>query len=105
MLFYFLTSIVFIAEIIITVALVLHLLKLDKSFIEYNNFLKETKSDIKDIMLETKKFSEQLIKLAPVFVDKIKSIISNVLMSQIKSILGGLTFWLVKKEVEKHVQQ
>ena len=103
MLFYFLISIVFIAEIIITFAIVLHLIKLDNIFIEFNNFAQETKPDIKDIMQEAKKLSEQLVKLAPAFTEKIKSIITNTIMSQLKSVLGGLTFWLVKKEVEKHV--
>ena len=103
MLFYFLISIVFIAEIIITFAIVLHLIKLDNRIIEFNNFAQEAKPDIKDIMQEAKKLSEQLVKLAPAFTEKIKSIIVNTIISQLKSVLGGLTFWLVKKEVEKHV--
>lgn len=103
MLFYFLISIVFIAEIVITVAIILHLLKLDKSLIKYNSFIKELKPDIKDIMQTAKKISEQLVELAPIIVNSIKSTITNIIMSQIKNILAGLTFWIVKKEVEKHV--
>ncbi len=104
MLINFLISIVFIAEIIITLTIIINLVKLDKRIIEFNDFVEDAKPDIKDIMKELEKLSEQLIELAPVFRDKIKSTVTNIIMSQLKSLLGGLTFWIVKKEVEKHVQ-
>ena len=103
MLFYFLISIVFMAELIIAISLIICLFKLSAKFSEYNSFLDQAKPSIKELMITVRKISEQLTELAPMFVKQIKSIISNIIMGQIKSTLGALTFWLVKKEVEKHV--
>lgn len=103
MLFYFLTTIVFIAELIIAFAIVLNLLKFDKTLMKYNFFLDETKPLIKDMVQTTRKLSEECLKLAPKFVEKIKLFALNMLKKQLTSLVGGITFWLVKKEVEKHV--
>ena len=103
MLFYFLISIVFIAELIIAFTIIIGLLNFDKSINLYNSFIEQAKPDIKDIMLSCRKLSEQLIKLAPIAVNKIKAFITNLILGQLKSALGALTFWMVKKEVEKHV--
>ena len=103
MLFYFLISIVFIAELIIAISLIICLFKLSIKFSEYNSFLDQAKPSIKELMITIRKISEQFTKLAPMIANKIKSIISNIIMGQIKSAIGALTFWLVKKEVEKHV--
>ena len=102
MLFYFLISIVFIAEIIIAFTIIMHIIKLDKKLIEYNKFIDEVKPLIKDIMETTRKLSEEFSKLAPKFVDMIKNVAVDFVRGQLKSLLGALTFWLVKKEVEKH---
>jgi len=103
MLFYFLISIVFIAEIVIAFATVTGLFKLNKVVNEYNSFIKETQPLIKDIMVTSRKLSEQFAELAPIIVKKIKSTLTNIIAGQLKSALGAITFWLVKKEVEKHV--
>lgn len=103
MLFYFLISIVFIAELIIAISLILCLLKLSVKFSEYNSLLDQAKPSIKELMITVRKISEQLTELAPMFVKQIKSIITDIVMGQVKSAIGALTFWLVKKEVEKHV--
>ena len=103
MLFYFLISIVFVAEIIIALAIILGLFKFDKKLVEYNNFVDEIKPLVKDIMETTRKLSEEFSKLAPKIADKIKSFALNFVKDQLKSLVGALTFWLVKVEVEKHV--
>ena len=103
MLFYFLISIVFIAELIITIAIVIGLIKFDKQLIGYNAFLDETKPLLKDILETARKLSEEYLKLVPKIVEKINIFLLNILKDQIKTAVGALTFWLVKKEVEKHV--
>ena len=103
MLFHFFISIVFIAELIITFAIIINLVKFDKKVIEYNSFIDSLKPSIKDLMVTVRKISEQFVELAPICEKKIKSAIVNMFIGQLKNGLGALTFWLVKKEVEKHV--
>ena len=103
MLFYFLISIVFIAELIITFAIIFNIAKIDKMLVEYNKFVDEVKPLVKDIMETMRKLSEEFSKLAPKLVDMIKNAAFDIVRGQLKSLIGALTFWLVKKEVEKHV--
>ena len=101
MIFYFLISIVFIAELIIAFALILNLMKLDKTFIKYNELIDCAKSSIKELLITIRKISEQLVEFAPMIVENIKLALTNIIIGQVKNALGALTFWLVKKEVEK----
>lgn len=103
MVFYFLIGIVFIAEIIIAAAIVINLIKIDKVFYLYNQLLEEIKPEIKDILSIARKISEQVLELAPIIVEKIKSVFINIIKDQLKSVLAGLTFFAVKKEVEKRI--
>ena len=103
MIFYFLISIVFIAEIIIALALILSLVKVDKLFINFNEFLSDVKPELKELLRTVRQISEKIAEAAPLIVKKVKSIVYNMIMGQIKSIVGGLTFFLVKTEVEKHI--
>ena len=103
MIFYFFITIVFIAELIIAVTLILHLKKWSKFFCEWNNFLDEAKPKISDIMLALRKISEQMYELAPIIVKNIKKSFTNLLINQLKNLIAGITFWAVKKEVEKRL--
>ncbi len=103
MIFYFLITIVFIAELIITFALILNLIKLDKVFIKYNELVESVKPSMKELLITVRKISEQLVEFAPIVAEKAKSILTNLIMGHVKNALGALTFWLVKKEVEKHM--
>ncbi len=103
MVFYFLISIVFIAEVIIALFVITNLVKLDKILNSANIFLEEVKPKIKDIMQIVRKLSEQMIELAPIVRGKIKSVINKMVIDQLKSLLAGLTFWIVKTEVEKRI--
>ena len=103
MVFYFLISIVFIAELIIGLTLLVYLFKADKMVLKYNELVEETRPSIKEVMILVRKISKQLVELAPMITTKIKSLLIDILMGQLKSMLGALTFYLVKKEVEKHV--
>lgn len=104
MVFYILTSIVFIAELIIAGTILIYLFKTSKLLNEYNSLLTELKPKIKDLLNTCTKISEQLVELAPIFVEKIKSFFMNIIIGQFKNALAGLTFWLVKTEVEKHAK-
>ena len=103
MLFYFLTIIVFIAEIIIATAIVFYLIKFDKVINKYNVFIVETKPLIKDMAQTIRELSERYLEMMPKIVDKLKLLVANIIKDQLKGFVGTLTFWLVKKEVEKHV--
>ena len=105
MVFYILISVVFIAELIIVAAILTGLFKFNKTIKEYNFFIEELNPKISDLLKTFTQISEQMVKLAPIFVDKIKSVFTNIIMNQLKSTLGALIFWAVKKEVEKHVTQ
>ena len=103
MLFYFLIFIVFISEIIIMSAIMIYLLKLDKKLNIYNQFIDEVKPLLKDMMRTVRELSEEFVKFAPKVVEKIKFLVFDFVQGQLKNLAGALTFWLVKKEVEKHV--
>ena len=103
MIFKILISIVFIAELIIASSLLIFLIKFDKKINEYNDFIDDVKPSIKGLMILIRKISKQLIEFAPIIVNNLKSFILNLFIGQIKSALGALTFWLVKKEVERHI--
>ena len=103
MVFYILTFIVFIAELIIGMTLLIYLIKLSRKLREYNSLLENIKPNLKDLLKTVTKISEQMIKFAPLFAEQMKSLLMNIIVSQIKNSLGALTFWLVRKEVEKHV--
>ena len=103
MIFYFLISIVFIAEVIIGLTVFMYLVKADKMILKYNDIVDETKPSIKSLMIIIRKISKQLVELAPMVANQIKTFFANLLIGQLKSLLGTLTFVLVKKEVEKRV--
>lgn len=104
MVFYILISIVFIAELIITYAILSSLYKVNKSLVEYNSLISELKPKIGELFKIGTKISEQMIELAPIVVENIRSMVMNMIIGQLKSALAGLTFWLVKTEVEKHAK-
>ena len=104
MVFYILTAVVFIAELVIAIAIMLHLLRLDKMFCEYGSLIKELQPKIKEIMELCTKISEQMLEFAPIIVNNIKSTVLGIILGQIKNLVTGLTFWIVKREVQKHFE-
>ena len=79
------------------------MIKADKEVLKYNAIIEEVKPSIKEVMILARKISGQLVELTPTIATKLKSIAVDIIMGQLKSALGAITFWLVKKEVEKHV--
>lgn len=102
MVYTFLISIVFIAEIIIAVTIIKGLLYLDKLILEWNSTVIETQSGIKDIAILAKKISEQYKILATDFVEKTKKNSEDMILKQISKILISvlaikLNFKFIKK--------
>ena len=101
MIFYFLIGIVFIAELIIAGAILAVLLKLNKKFKETNIFIEEAKPKIKDITEICFKISEQLVELAPIWVEKIKITVINFALQNIKSVLAWFGIWAIRQYLNK----
>ena len=97
MIFYFLITIVFIAEIIITAAILIHLAKWSKTFEDLNGFLDEAKPKLKYISKIGLKISEQLTELAPIWVDNLKTAFWKQILNTLKGVLAGSLLWKLKK--------
>ena len=72
MVYTFLISIVFIAELIIVITVFQNLLRLDKKVNEFNEIVTESRNSITDISVLTRKISEQWVVLSKDFVDKMR---------------------------------
>ena len=94
MLYTFLISIVFIAEVIIGLTLIIYLLKLDKAVLSLNETISEIKPGIREISVLSKNISEQLVELTNRFVKRIK-------YEQEEMILRGLSKLLISLLVVK----
>lgn len=102
MVYTILISIVFIAELIITITIIQNLLRLDKAVLEFNNTITEIQPGIRDVSELARKISEQWQILAEDFVKKTKrnseDIMSKYLSKIFMSILiVNLNFKIVKK--------
>lgn len=102
MIFTFLISIVFIAELIIAIALLKILFNLDKKVLEINLKLVNSKDSINEVCILARKISVQLKILSQDFVDKIKDKSENILLKNLSKILISvvllnLNFKVVKK--------
>ena len=102
MVYTFLISVVFIAELIITITIIQNLLRLDKVILELCETLAETRSGIKDVSELIRKISEQWKILAQEFIDKAKQNSEEIALKQLSKILlsllvVNLNFKLIKK--------
>ena len=93
MLYTFLISIVFIAELIIVVSLILALLRLDRVLISLNQTIDEAKPGVKDIGELVRKISEQWVELSEEWVDKIKEKEEDLALRQLNKILIAILLW------------
>lgn len=90
MLFTILISIVFIAEVIIAVALIRAILRLDKAIYEVNDTVVLAQDGIKDISELVHKISEQMVDLANDYVNRIKRYQEEAVMKQLSKALIAL---------------
>ena len=72
MIFTIFISIVFIAELIITFAIIFNLIKLSKKINNLNNIIAELKSSIKDVCELIRKISEQYVEFSIDAIEKFK---------------------------------
>ncbi len=87
MVYTILISIVFIAEIIITITILQNLIKLDKVVLDYSETVKQANPLIKDVANLSKKVSEQIIELAEHFVYKLKKDQEDIFLRFLSKIL------------------
>lgn len=87
MLYTFLISIVFIAEIIITIALLKILVSIDRKVCYINETIVAAKSSIVDISELMHKISEQIKLFAEDFVDKYKTYSEDLILRTLSKIL------------------
>ena len=102
MVYTILISIVFIAELIITITIIQNLLRLDKAILEFNNTITEIRPGIKDVSELSRKISEQWQILAEDFVEKTKRNSEDIMLKHLSKILMSililnLNFKIVKK--------
>ena len=90
MVYTFLISVVFIAELIIAITIIQNLLRLDNVVLELDNKLSSKKLDIKEISELMRKISEQWKILAQDFVDKTKRDAEEILLRNLSKMLVGL---------------
>ena len=99
MVFYVLISVVFIAELVIAWAVISHFIKWGKTFREVSNFLEEARPQIKSIIETNRKISEQLVELAPIWVDNVKNAFTNFALKNIKSLLVSSLCFVIGKKI------
>ena len=97
MIFTFLISIVFIAEIIITVALIRALINFDKKVCELNETVILLKPQLSEVSELARLVSGQLVELSKKFVDDFKRNNENVLLRNFSKALLGL--FLIKTNI------
>lgn len=98
MVFYFLITIVFIAELIIAGTILINLFKWSKIFNATNEFLTEVNPKIKEIMEIGEKISEQMVELAPVIVEKMKIFSLKFIADNLKGFLAGILLISLKRK-------
>ena len=98
MLFTILISIVFIAEVIIAVALIRAILRFDKAICEVNDTVVLAQGGIKDISELAHKISEQMVDLADDYVNRIKRYQEEAAMMQLSKAL--ITLVLLRANIK-----
>lgn len=105
MVYTFLISVVFIAELIIMVAILQNLVKLDKSILDLNDTLTTTKPGIKDVSMLLRKISEQWVILSQDFVDRARENGEEILIKQISKLLMGILVLNLNFKIVKRIRK
>ena len=105
MVYTFLISVVFIAELIIMVAILQNLIKLDKSILDLNDTLTTTKPGIKDVSMLLRKISEQWVILSQDFVDRARENGEEILIKQISKLLMGILVLNLNFKIVKRIRK
>ena len=105
MLFIFLITIVFIAELIITVAVITTLIKLDKKLKRADTFLEKAAPNIKAVCELIRGISEQIAELTPEWVEKFRETRDKIILKQLESLMAGILFWSINIKVIKRIRK
>lgn len=93
MIFTFLITIVFIAEIIIAISVILNLLRLDKAVLNLSETIEVINPEVKEICTLGRKISSQLKELSKRFSEKVKDEREKFLTDKLVSVLLGALVW------------
>ena len=105
MLYTFLITIVFIAEIIITLTVIIALLKLDKAIIETDVLVSDIKPSLKDVLYLMKKISAQMIELAEDFEFNIKKQEEDTAVRFLNKTLIALILWKINSKAVTKIRR
>lgn len=105
MIFKFLISIVFIAELIIAFAVFNKLYKINKDIIFLNIFLENSKNDLREILILTKKISVQIFTLSRNYVNKFREQNEINLLNKINNIVLSLLLWKLNHKIIKKIRR
>jgi len=105
MLYIFLVTIVFIAEIIILVTILRALWKFDKILIMVDETVSEAKPKIKDISELVSKISEQLVELSEDIKNKVKKQEEDVAIKFLNKMLVALLLWKTNVKLIKKIRR
>ncbi len=105
MVFTIFTFIVFKSQLIIAFAIIIWLLKFDKSIKEKNLFLEEARPKIKEIARLTRGISGQLAELTPMWVENFRKVRNKILLEKLEGILSALLFWRINVKLVRQIRK
>ena len=105
MIFKIFLTIVFIAEIIITIAVLTMLIKFDKKVLSVNDFIVESNPNINDICSLVHKISAQLKDLSIDFVDKLRREQEEAMYNRLLKILTILLLWKINSKTINKISE
>ena len=105
MLFKFLVFIVFIAELIITFAIIINLIKFDMIINRANLYLTKKHDGIISIAGLANKISAQLVELTDEWVENLKKERDKIILKQLESIMAGILFWSINIKAIKRIRK
>lgn len=103
MLFTFLISIVFIAEVIIAISAIIFLVKLDKMVLELVETVRLAQPKIKDISGLVVAITEQWAEIAEDYVFKFKNKGEDVALRFLTKLLGAMLLWKINSKVIRKI--
>ena len=101
MIFTFLMSIVFIAEIIIAFTIIFNLIKFDKFLTDTNILLEKAKPEIRSICELCTGISVQIVEFSQIGVDKFKAAKERFILKQLESLMSAILFWSINIKILK----
>lgn len=101
MIFTFLMSIVFIAEIIIAFTIIFNLIKFDKFLTDTNILLEKAKPEIRSICELYTGISAQIVEFSQIGVDKFKAAKERFILKQLESLMSAILFWSINIKILK----